>query len=177
MSVDTQRDKQQCAEVKRTTGIIPLSLSRHEYISGSTSFWGPTPQNTIARTCNWVRNRPAPPDRSVGHVSRHLEGQATVCRSETNAREQPLKSRVHEYICGSCAGVCCGSVVVGLGRRCRPVWRIFPPVPRRPRRAEPWAPTCLRRRQIHTSGPWSSQSHEVIVREASWNVVCHLNLF
>ena len=52
MSVDTQRDKQQCAEVKRTTGIIPLSLSRHEYISGSTSFWGPTPQNTIARAYN-----------------------------------------------------------------------------------------------------------------------------
>ena len=52
MSVDTQRDKQQCAEVKRTTGIIPLSLSRHEHVSGSTSFWGPTPQNTIARTYN-----------------------------------------------------------------------------------------------------------------------------
>ena len=75
----------------------------HESICGSCVA---TTQNTYfstAHTCNWVRNRPAPPDRSTGHVSRHLEGQATVCRSETNDREQLLKFRVHESICGSCA--------------------------------------------------------------------------
>ena len=55
-----------------------------------------TTQNTCfstAHTCNWVRNRPVPPDRSVGHVNRHTEGQATAWRSETNEREQLLKSR------------------------------------------------------------------------------------
>ena len=64
-----------------------------------------TTQNTcfsIVITWNWVRNRPSPPDRSIEHVNRHPEGQATVCRSETNDREQLLKSRVHESICGSC---------------------------------------------------------------------------
>ena len=36
-------------------------------------------------------------------VSRHLEGQSTMCRSETNDQEQTLKSRGHEPILGSCA--------------------------------------------------------------------------
>jgi len=63
----------------------------HKYIC--TSFWGPTPQNTTARTYNWVRIRPAPPDVSIGRVSGHLGGQATVCRSETNDREHPLTYR------------------------------------------------------------------------------------
>ena len=40
---------------------------------------------------------------STGPVSSDLEGQATGYRSETNDREQSLKSRVHEFICGSCS--------------------------------------------------------------------------
>ena len=103
MSVSTQRDKQRCAEVKRTIGFTPYNIVHLN------PFWGPVSQPPKTQSfrlhtpaTEWVRTRSTPPDVSMGHVSGHPEGQSTVFRSEVNDRVHPLQHSTLKSILGYC---------------------------------------------------------------------------